>query len=833
MVKQNKLKIAIISLLIALAVVLSAAFSILFGRSTAYAAEGRYIELSNSIFYRSIRGAQIVESDPIADGSDEHRYAKFIIGKDQEIAYRRDLAYSWLKGARESEAESYTVTNEKFSMEFSFVNLNFKRYIIALQSQQYVLTEDGITENFLVFEPIDSGNHIRVLVTSSLDNLEKDEEDNYKGEVLTVNQDFNKDHKFKISFGDYKNGEYQLKFNDEVIDAQIKISNVYEGYASYVASGDNAVTPLTFKAEFADDAEADATAEMLLYSINGQSFEMFQNGGSYKVKDNVSPVICFSETPSYLKYGETVSFKYKAIDVLGTTVRAIPYYYVLSGEQYKNENGDFLYEKYDYSKSDSSDTGSGDSDTEDDGNPFFKITSTSSVRIIRDENSFIPRDMLDTNVYGLVKIYYELSDYSGTLGNKEVVFVDWYAKDDALVDLAQLKHDGPSVKFIKLIETNETKAGATFAKETDTTEEAYKTTVGEFQQVYQDKINAVIKNSEDEKLYAGGDSKLYLPAIEYDFFDEYFTGKDYKYTIYYKVGSNKNNTAALESNKLAISLNEADKTYMFTIFVTDSLSDNMRYPKEVDAATGEVVWGEITKDDIWDEDKLGLLPYFEFNVSYKEATAEDATDLTPAYVGTNYSGITSSSFKLDAQTGTFTANYNLYVFDRNAYMEETGKNLEYEEFIKRVGELFNGSERKFFTTVKEASKLLENDPNYEDMKALNWNSTNITFTPRSIDDFYVIELVLTSNRSQIETTHHAVIAASVETTALKGESDWAKNNVASIVLLSVAGVCLIAFIVLLIVKPKDKGDIDAVYTEVSQKGKDKKKKDKNTANKLQ
>ncbi|MDE7086649.1 MAG: hypothetical protein K2O67_00475, partial [Clostridia bacterium] len=178
-------------------------------------------------------------------------------------------------------------------------------------------------------------------------------------------------------------------------------------------------------------------------------------------------------------------------------------------------------------------------------------------------------------------------------------------------------------------------------------------------------------------------------------------------------------------------------------------------------------------------------PYFEFDVAYKEASSKDVEDLSAAYVGTNYGGV---SFKIDAQSGTYTAEYNLYVFDRNAYNTDyPDVNLEYDVFRTKVSELFNGPERKYFKTVKEASKLLENDPGYEDMKELNWNATNVTFTPRSIEDFYVVELVLTSNRSQIQKTNYAVVSASVETTALKGESDWAKNNMTSIILLCVAG----------------------------------------------
>ncbi|MDE6691547.1 MAG: hypothetical protein K2K04_06200, partial [Clostridia bacterium] len=256
----------------------------------------------------------------------------------------------------------------------------------------------------------------------------------------------------------------------------------------------------------------------------------------------------------------------------------------------------------------------------------------------------------------------------------------------------------------------------------------------------------------------------------------------------------------------------------------------MRYPTNEKDENGNVVWEEIETSDVWDEDFGDLLPYFEFDVSYKEATAEPPENLSISYVKSNYSSV---SFKITGVSGTYTAAYKLYVFDRNAYYKDTNEVLDYDTFVSKTQEIFDApATRKYFTTVKPVSELLESDENYEKFKALNWNATSISFTPQSVEDFYVFELLLTDNRSQNAETYYATVASSVQTKSLKGESDWLEYNKTSIILFVVAGVCLIALIVLLVIKPKDKGDIDAIYSEVESKDKkDGKKKGKKVSNK--
>ena len=815
---KTKKKIAL-SLLLASAVAVGGAAIALGASQTAYAADYTQVLDGTKVFYTGIRGAEITYSTEEV-GEDTKAYATFKIGGNQTVEYRQNLAYSWYTAAD---------VNGKFSMEIGFNNATFERYVIRFQSQQYSLTEDKITENYIVFTP--SATETGKVDMSVVQKLEDYTQ-------LTPVASYALNSRIKIAFGNFNDGEYPLTVNGTEVAS---FKNVYEPFATYVSSGDNAVTPLTFSATFAE-GQQDNTADMVLYDINGQSFEFLDTKEvdgkivyETKITDNAKPVMCFTKTPSYLIDGDSIGFEYKVIDVIGTSTRATAYYYVLSGEQYSD--ADFDYDKYDYS---------GENDNAS-NNPFIEVTSSSSIRVIRDENTFIPGSLYDENVYGLVKIYYKIADRSGNTAQTDYIFADWYAKSDAVVDIADVKGSGTSSKFLKLIDENEHKPGLTYAQEsnltaTDTTATetdpvlyAYKQTIQQFQTAYQQKINDAINALEDHKLYAGTDSKFYLPSfdnltdengnpINIDDTDDYFTKDDYKYSIYYQAKTSGSSTS-LASNALAINLNEADVNYRFTIFITDSFGNDMRYPTKVD---DKIVWEKITTDDVWSEDFAELLPYFEFHVSYKEATATPPESLSIAYVNGSYSGV---SFSIKGVSGTYSANYNLYVVDRDKLNDALGETLTYETFKDRVNELFDNAEyRKYFTTVKPANSLLETDENYELFKDLNWNATSISFTPRSVEDFYVVRLTLEDNNSKQTECQYAVVSASVETTSLKGESDWVEKNLTSVILFSIAGVFAVVFVILLIVKPKDSGDIDQVYTQEVEKEKGKKGKKGKKAN---
>ncbi len=795
---MKRYKISIITLLTAVLMFLIAA-AIMFAPSTAYAAD-RYVTVNGAnVFYTSVRGAEVTYGLEEDGEGESHAYTMFRIGEDQKVTYRKNLAYFWKSASEEGETGAYQ--DRYFSMVIGFASTDFESYTIGFQSQQYVASEDKVSQNFLIFVP--DGEKISVYVAQS------DESDATR--TLVGNYNLAENARFTIAFRSFSEGTYTVEVSSDGVSGNAEFVNVYKPYAKYVSSGDKAATPLTFSAKFADDAE-DAVAEMKLYELNGQSFELYdQDGGDNytQVIDNQPPVMCFTSTPAYVEYGTSYDFDFVLIDVLASSPRSTSYFYVLSGDQYKAEN-------FEYAATNSAE------DEEDEATlpKYTTVTSSSEIRVIRDDDTFVPSQYINdedgNRVYGLVKIYYTISDVSGSSAQSANVFVDWYAGEEALVNIADIKgvESTGNENFLKLIDG---KNGVTYADENVTTLEQYKQKITEIEEEYQAKIDEAIAKLEDGKLYAGSENYFYLPAFDYAV-DEYLYPTDLTYSIYYKAKTS-GSTTSLASNNLSIALTQPDVTYRFTIFVTDEFGSAMRYPDVDDE--GNLVWKEIETGDIWDEEYSELLPFFEFDVSYKPATSEDAEDLALAYVGTSYSGV---SFDINGVSNTYTTSYKLYTFDRDRIYAELGKTYTYDEFVACVRELISdATTRQYFTTIKPASELNENDSYYEEMSAYEWNATSVTFVPQSAtSEYYVVELTITDNRTQVKTTSYASVVASVETTALKGEDTWVEDNLAAVILLSISGVCLIALVVLIVVRPKDKGDIDEVMAAEKSKKKAKK-----------
>lgn len=854
---KKQYKTSLITIFAAALAAVLIAVCLLTARSTAVFAADRYVTVDGSnIFYTSIRGAEVtegVETETIESDDDEgepevrtRHYTLFKIGRDETVAYRKSLAYNWYSGAEFEKDGNPTgrYAEKSFTMTIGFDSLNFEKYIIAFQSQQYLKTEDKITENYLVFAPGENGK----VDIAAVQDIE--EEISYYPVSCAV-----ADHaRIYISFASFNAGEVTIEIKGtDVSGSGLTFKNVYYPYANYVSSGDNAVTPLTFSAKFADDATPaegveELTADMKLYELNGQSFELFahDNDGVYNdAKDDAPPALCFTKTPSYVRFGKSLDFSYQVIDVLATSPRATAHFYVLTGDQYDAD--DFNYMQIEYPEETAEDEadsegeeGEGEGEEEEVKepytNPFITVSSGSDIRVIRDADTFVPSKYLkdengeytdDYSVYGLIKVYYEVTDVTGSSAKTDKVFVDWYAKDDAIVNIFSKEYKNTDLSekdeyfkntgnFLKIIDGKE---GLTYAGKNDKNLEEYEATIRRIQEAYQNKIDEAIAKLEDGKLYAGGESNFYLPAFDIIEGDEYFYVQDYSFSLYYK-GKTTGSNSSLSYNNLSIALNDADVTYRFTVFITDAFGNPMRYPDE----NGE--WQEITTSDIWDEDFALLLPFFEFNVSYKKATAENPESLSVAYVGTSYNGV---SFDIKDSAKTSTAIYSLYIFDRNGAYNDLGLDLTYSQFVENYEKLFDNTysesmnTRKYFKTVKPANQLEEGDKDYDLFKAINWNATNVTFTPQSAEDFYVVRLKLLDNRSQTSDIYFATVAASIQANPLKGETEWVQNNLAAIILLSIAGVLFIAFIVLLVVKPKDKGDIDEIY-ENDKKGKKKKSK---------
>ena len=98
--------------------------------------------------------------------------------------------------------------------------------------------------------------------------------------------------------------------------------------------------------------------------------------------------------------------------------------------------------------------------------------------------------------------------------------------------------------------------------------------------------------------------------------------------------------------------------------------------------------------------------------------------------------------------------------------------------------------------------------------------------PQDGNSFYLIRCKVTSSlQGDRSVSAFMGISASATPAAIKGEDTWLQDNMASIILLTIAGAAVIGIVLLLVIKPKNKGDIDVQYAEeVSAKSSKKKNK---------
>lgn len=818
---MNKVRISLISFF---AAILLAVCALLFAPVAVYADSGRTVTLTDkNVFYTPTGGANITPFDVAEAGEDSLYYTYFLFDEnDQEITYRKNLAYSWYA------SDGDVVAQGKFNLQLGFSSLGFERFTIKLQSQQYNKTKDNVTSNYLIFQP--SGEGVQVVLS--------DDEDAVPDESCAVLSG-----KITVSFGDYDSGDYAVTVSDENGKKyEGTLVNVAETFAKYVSSGTTACMPLTFTAEFATDENgdkenADATAGMVLYSLNGQSFQLYnvEQGSEGELSgdliDDVAPVLCLNSNISYITYGEEIDIGYTVIDVIASSPRSSVYFYVLTKSQYEDKGMN-----YDAYYTDDDDTGA-----------YTKITTTTEIIVQRDTDTFIPSKYLNADgeidgVYGLVKIYIKIYDVSGSNGQSDYVFLDWYVDEQYKEDIYALQGNSDKHSyFLKVLEDEEGPAYNVSLSGTTAEEqlESYKFAVEEIREDYQKQIDAVIaalENDEGEEdngiLYAGSSSTLYFPAFRYsngsgDYISDAFGGyTDLKYTIYYR-SSSTGTSSALSYSQLALGISEAE-TYTFTIIATDAAGNSFRIPVIND--DGDLEWREIDTSLIWDEEYADLLPFFTVEAEYKRATAETPEEQSIGYVGTTYNNI---SFTINGISGTYTTAYRLFRFDRDAYYEDTGVSLTYSEFVDLLnstdsnGDAFFVTNRKYFIEIYAASELLEDDENYETNASYAWNSSNVTFIPQSPEEFYTVELSITDTELNSGSKEYYMgIRASAQANALEGENYWLENNLTSIILLCVAGASFIALIIVLVIKPKDKGDVDVIDLDAENKKKKKKAKAK-------
>ena len=789
--KRTKFRISIIALALVFLFSVAAFFAINFNSKSADAAG----TVSVSSLFNKVGGANVVV-DKQGDGDDAEYYTMFLLtGDDDNISFRKNLAYSWYEygeveegeeadgetqEGEEEEAPAAPVVHNFFNMEIGFKNTNFEKFVIAFESQQYHKTEEGKTVNYVMFFPdttSESGNFVKVLITDDKD-ATVDDVDN--DATLAIGH-------IHIRFTSKVEGGYVMVVSENpeaTGDSATSVHRVFENvggnYAKSSSSTTTPVYPLIFSAEFDEESNEKEVAQMVLYCLNNQRFAVknaYQaTGGDYytngTVNDDTPAALCLNKEISNLKIGGSVSFDYQLIDVLRSSPSSTLHYYVL---EYDDTGRDINFDNYKAKR-------------------YKEVDS--DVLLESDEYIYLPTLGKDGgtglgrnfNVDMAVKVYAEVKDTSSN-GEYSYVFLDWYVRDEL-----KLTIDG-----YDFIAVGDDVDGITY--NTNDATLSWQTIVTD----YQIKVDDAAKD-----LSAGTSSYFYLPSAELLFASDATAYSDMKISIYYYSDTQSSNTS-LASNNLSINVTKTG-SYRFTLYATDAAGNNMYYIDE----DGELV--EFSSSEIWeiyaDDDRHDYLPWFTFNVDYKGVQFKETPGKqSTAYVGTTYS---SASFEINGVDNKYEVKYRLFLFDRAGYYADTNKTFSYEEFLDVMDDLFENN-RIYFKEIKEVT---ENDEDYEEFKDYEWNSSSTSFVPQDGNAFYYMRAEVTDTEYNTDpVTCSLAIIASVEAKQLKGDSDWLQNNVASVILLSVAGVSLIAIILLLVIKPKDKEDIDVQFEKLNKKKK--------------
>lgn len=798
-------------LIIVLALILISAVCVAFTKINFASADNVTIN-GSSVFYKA--GDAEVKASGESD-ADDH-YTMFVFKKDGDaVNYNRNnLAYKWFENAARktvTEGEGanqveVTVEDEAnptpragwFNMEIGFKSLDFQKFVITFESQQYVKNKDEKTTNYLVFIPSGT-DKVKVAIGNDKDAEPKTDE-------LAADN-------IKIAFSESSvGGNYTVTVTSGSVSVSGEFENIGGTFSKYSTSSTTPVTPLSFKAEFAEEEDAAKKACMVLYNLNGQSFlltnatkgadDEYYGGGT--IEDNVAPVLCLRQNVNYFNAGTEINTDFfTAIDVIKQSPSSTAAYFILDKNQVTAPSADFK-------PNDMSENGA-----------FTVLKDGDGQRMILHENHYYPTTY-DNNIYdddfkpvGAVKIYFKLTDTSYK-GTSSYVLLDWYVKESNLI----------KVNDTDYIAIADDKKGVSYTYTSGNSTDLAKT---EWTTAYENYEKAVAKAAEGLK--AGSKNYFYVPAAEGLFTDNSTAFADLSFTVYYMSDKSTNfSTTSGKASSLSIPLSGTGSEYVFTILASDAANNSMYYfddkgeKQEIEASASNIL-------DMWNNENNDqkYLPWFRFEVGPSEMTVEKPEEQDVAYKDKEY----SFEFEINAVSGTYTPKYELFVFvndrylstpfDENGNPDENGKgkSLSYEAFMEKKDWLFE-NHREWFDIILSTSEYEKGTAEEEKYGDYAWNGTS-RFTPQQGNAFYLVKLTLTGN-DQNEVTEYMGIASSIQVTPLKGEDTWLQDNMTSVILLCVAGAALIGIILLLVIKPKDKGDVDEKVFLPEKKSKTQKSK---------
>ena len=143
-----------------------------------------------------------------------------------------------------------------------------------------------------------------------------------------------------------------------------------------------------------------------------------------------------------------------------------------------------------------------------------------------------------------------------------------------------------------------------------------------------------------------------------------------------------------------------------------------------------------------------------------------------------------------------------------------------EEIAKRIGGTAAEVKACFIRVYEPDDRVngKESDGDYE------WNASSKSFKTIEEGSYLILaDFWEDATAKTTRATAYKLVVVESKAASIKGENEWLKNNVVSVVLFSIAGVMLVLIIVLLLIKPSDETleDVDAKVEEKKNKKKEK------------
>lgn len=770
------------------------------------------------------------------------------LANKEEAGYRNAIALKWFDGTK-NDAGAYTATYA--TIAFAFADANFKTITVSMDTVSSVASEAGKSTNKIKFTKINSTeDSVNVKISLIADG----EEEVVICEAYSVK--FKEELTLTFDETDCKYSDQFraiLKSGETVINTTPAFfKNIGANYASYskTKDKDKEKNSLLFTAE----TEQDQKTQVYVYEINGQRFDGIKNN---QVKDTQAPVLVVNEEVKGFLLGAPFAWSETESDNI------VPEYKVIDVVKTSIASADKKIEYYQYNPNDES--------------VAYKTLSTQyfmKTIYTKDKETNEKTSVYDEFGEEYLSIRFTLADTAFTGDTAAKFDLAWYADAAALRNpdaqseqeyiVLNRTEEGPKFAIgsgandVFVVADSESKTNK-FVREDGSLGEYEGSKLEKFVEDY----NALLaKKAED--IFAGSYAKMEFPTLEGLFYDD--NGyRNLQFTICYKTKSSASSVGGTDKafNELSLSASKAG-VYEVKIFAKDKAENSMKFYLD-----GELV--DVTSSNVWDIDAIPTFTYTVKSQGLKiqnedTQTATSRTTLKKLGETYSFSGVTVVGGAQDQKS-----DYALYTINMNALTalgvkttaltgvtyKEIREHIEKNGLLAKVGENKEGETKYTYSNyfalyldvyatllaedvgvdkarIKAAFTKIEayNDKITEDDE--EWNTYNkYEFQKSSKTSFKVVNegdvyIMFADYYDDLKPTFsrvsaYKIIRAEEKPDVNKGESQWLKDNLVSVILFSVAGVMLILIIVLLLIKPSDE-TLEDVDKKAEEKGEEKEEK---------